>query len=67
MTNLARASVPVRDTRELEPDLRQLARSFITFLASPAGRAVVAAPQSDVSRMPEVVAARHASSKIASA
>jgi AcrR family transcriptional regulator len=58
MTNLARASVPVRDTRDIVADLRHVARSFVAFLSSPAGRAVVATLQSDASRMPEVVAAR---------
>jgi AcrR family transcriptional regulator len=58
MTNLARASVPIRDTRDIVADLHRVARSFVAFLSSPAGRAVVATLRSDASRMPEVVAAR---------
>ncbi len=58
MTDLARTSVLVRDTKDIDADLRMLARSFVAFLKSQTGRAVVAALLSDAARIPEITAAR---------
>lgn len=54
MTNLAAAKVPFPDTGDIDTDLRRLARSFVTFLNSPTGKAVAAATLSDAGRIPEI-------------
>lgn len=46
--------VPVPDTRAVETDLREHARSLIRWLTSPTGAAIVAAAFSDAARAPEI-------------
>jgi AcrR family transcriptional regulator len=58
VTGLAGTRVPFPDSGDISADLRALARSLVRFLASPAGRAVIAAMLSDAGRIPEVAAAR---------
>jgi AcrR family transcriptional regulator len=58
VTDLAATKVPFPDTGRIDTDLRRLARSFVTFLNSPAGRAVAAAALSDASRIPEIADAK---------
>ncbi len=58
VTNLATARVPFPDTHDITADLRKLARSFVKFLNSPAGKAIPAAVLSDAARIPEIAAAR---------
>jgi AcrR family transcriptional regulator len=56
--DLAAAKVPFSDTGDIDADLRELARSFVRFLNSPAGKAVAAATLSDASRIPEIADAK---------
>jgi len=56
--DLAAARVPFPDTGDIDADLRELARSFVRFLNSPAGKAVAAATLSDAGRVPEIAGAR---------
>jgi AcrR family transcriptional regulator len=58
MTDLAAAEVPFPDTGDIDTDLRGLARSFVTFLNSPTGKAVAAASLSDAGRIPEIAAVK---------
>ena len=47
--------VPIPDTGSIETDLREHARSLISWLTSPLGRAVLAATMSDAARaQPEI-------------
>jgi AcrR family transcriptional regulator len=55
----AAVEVPFPDTGDIEADLRQLARSLVRFLNSPAGKALAAATLSDASRIPEIAEAKH--------
>lgn len=55
---LAAARVPFPDTGDIDADLRELARSFVRFLNSPAGKAVAAATLSDAGRIPEIADAK---------
>ncbi len=57
--DLAAARVPFPDTGDIDADLRELARSFVQFLNSPAGKAVAAATLSDAGRILEIAAAKH--------
>lgn len=59
MTELAATQVPFPDTGDIDTDLRRLARSFVAFLNSPTGQAIVAATLSDASRIPEIADAKH--------
>jgi AcrR family transcriptional regulator len=56
--DLAAVRVPLPDTGDIDADLRQLARSFVRFLNSPAGKAVAAATLSDAGRIPEIADAK---------
>lgn len=56
--DLAAARVPFPDTGDIDADLRELARSFVRFLNSPAGKAVAAATLSDAGRIPEIADAK---------
>jgi AcrR family transcriptional regulator len=58
MTDLAATKVPFRDTGDIDTDLRTLARSFVTFLNSPTGKAIAAATLSDAGRIPEIADAK---------
>ena len=58
MADLAATKVPFPDTGDIDTDLRRLARSFVAFLNSPTGKAVVAATLSDAGRIPEIAAAK---------
>jgi AcrR family transcriptional regulator len=55
----AAVEVPFPDTGDIEADLRQLARSLVRFLNSPAGKALAAATLSDAARIPEIAEAKH--------
>jgi AcrR family transcriptional regulator len=54
VTQLAGTRVPFPDSGDIRADIRALARSLVRFLASPAGRAVIAVMLSDAGRIPEV-------------
>ncbi len=54
----AGAKVPVPNTGDIAADLRQLARSLVRFLNSPAGRNVLAATLSDAARIPAIAGAK---------
>ena len=56
--DLAAARVPFPDTGDIDADLRELARSFVRFLNSPAGEAIAAATLSDAGRIPEIADAK---------
>jgi AcrR family transcriptional regulator len=56
--DLAATKVPFPDTGDIDADLRSLARSFVMFLNSPAGKAVAAATLSDAGRIPAVADAK---------
>jgi AcrR family transcriptional regulator len=58
VTALAATKVPFPDTGDIDTDLRRLARSFVTFLNSPTGKAVAAATLSDAGRIPEIADAK---------
>lgn len=58
VTDLAATEVPFPDTGDIDTDLRVLARSFVRFLNSPAGKAVAAATLSDAGRIPEIADAK---------
>jgi AcrR family transcriptional regulator len=58
MIDLAATKVPFPDTGDIDTDLRRLARSFVTFLNSPTGKAVAAATLSDAGRIPEIADAK---------
>jgi AcrR family transcriptional regulator len=58
VTDLAATKVPFPDTGDIDTDLRRLARSFVTFLSSPAGKAIAAAALSDAGRIPEIADAK---------
>ncbi len=58
VTDLAAARVPFPGTGDIDADLRQLARSLVRFLNSPAGKAVLAATFSDAARLPEIAEAK---------
>jgi AcrR family transcriptional regulator len=58
VTDLAVTKVPFPDTGDIDTDLRVLARSFVRFLNSPAGKAVAAATLSDAGRIPEIADAK---------
>jgi AcrR family transcriptional regulator len=58
VTDLATTKVPFPDTGDIDTDLRVLARSFVRFLNSPAGKAVAAATLSDAGRIPEIADAK---------
>src|SRR5690348_1645244 len=47
--------VPIPDTRSIETDLQEHARSLVRWLTSPTGRAVIAAAFSDLARTPQLV------------
>ena len=57
--DLAAARVPFPDTHDIDADLREVARSLVRFLNSPAGRAVLTATVSDAARIPQVAEAKH--------
>jgi AcrR family transcriptional regulator len=46
--------VPIPDTQDIGTDLREYARSLVTWLNSPTGKAVLAATLSDAARIPEI-------------
>jgi len=50
--------IPIPDTGALETDLRALARSFVRWATSEAGRALLATLLSDAVRIPEIAEAR---------
>ncbi len=58
VTNLAAVQVPFPGTGDIDADLRQLARSLVRFLNSPAGKAALAATLSDAARLPEIAEAK---------
>jgi AcrR family transcriptional regulator len=58
VTELAGTQVPFPDSGDIGADLRALARSLVRFLASPAGRAVIAVIRSDAGRIPAVADAQ---------
>jgi AcrR family transcriptional regulator len=55
---LATAGGPIADTGDIGADLRDLARSLVTWLTSPIGKAVLAALMSDAARIPEIAAVK---------
>jgi AcrR family transcriptional regulator len=54
LTDQIAVDVPIPDTGAIETDLRELARSLVRWLTSPAGRAIIAATISDAARSPEI-------------
>jgi AcrR family transcriptional regulator len=58
VVDLATARVPFPDTQDLSADLHRLMRSFVKFMNSPAGKAVLAATMSDAGRIPEIADAK---------
>ncbi len=58
VTDLAAARVPFPDTGDIDADLRELARSLVRFLNSPAGKGVLVATLSDAARIPEIADAK---------
>ena len=56
--DLAAHAVPLPDTGDIDADLQAFARSLVTFLAGPTGRALLAVLSSDAARLPEVAHAR---------
>ncbi|KAA2265835.1 TetR/AcrR family transcriptional regulator [Solihabitans fulvus] len=54
LTDLVGGSIQIPDSGTVEDDLRELARSLVRWLTSPAGRAVHAVIQSDAVRVPEI-------------
>jgi len=59
VTDLAATQVPVPDTHDVAADFRSYVRSLARYLASPAGRAALAATVSDAARIPEIAEAKH--------
>ena len=58
VVDLAAAEVPFPDTQDIAADLHSLARSFVRFMNSPTGKAVLAATLSDAGRIPEIADAK---------
>lgn len=58
VAELIAAEIPVPDTGTIDGDLRALARGLVRWLASPAGRAVVAVMVVGAGRVPEIEQAR---------
>ncbi|MDP9867806.1 MULTISPECIES: TetR/AcrR family transcriptional regulator [Streptosporangium] len=54
LTEQVAADIPIPDTHAVETDLRELARSLVRMLTSPADRAVTIAMFSDAARVPEI-------------
>lgn len=50
--------IPIPDTGSFEADLRALARAFVRWATSDAGKAILAAMLSDAVRIPEIAEAR---------
>lgn len=58
ISDLAATRVPFPDTGDIDADLRDLARSLVRFLHSPAGKAIAAVTLSDAARIPEIAKTR---------
>ncbi|SMC59110.1 TetR/AcrR family transcriptional regulator [Kibdelosporangium aridum] len=54
MTENATMDIPIPDTGEIEQDLRRLAESFVDWITSTTGRAIVAVLLSDAAGLPEI-------------
>ncbi|RSM86615.1 TetR family transcriptional regulator [Kibdelosporangium aridum] len=54
MTQNATMDIPIPDTGEIEQDLRTLANSFVDWITSTTGRAILAVLLSDAASLPEI-------------
>ncbi|MFC0110624.1 TetR/AcrR family transcriptional regulator [Kibdelosporangium aridum] len=54
MTENATMDIPIPDTGEIEQDLRRLAESFVDWITSTTGRAILAVLLSDAAGLPEI-------------
>lgn len=54
MTENATMDIPIPDTGEIEQDLRRLAASFVDWITSTTGRAILAVLLSDAAGLPEI-------------
>jgi AcrR family transcriptional regulator len=59
VTDHVATGVPIPDTHDIGTDLREYARSLVTWLNSPIGKAVLAATLSDAARTPEIANVKH--------
>jgi AcrR family transcriptional regulator len=57
--DMAATNLPMRDSGDIDADLRTFARSLVQWLNHPTGRAVLAVLRSDAARLPQVAQAKH--------